>query len=66
VSYIILNGAGGLMRVAWFDDDKRLQEESRWETKEEAELALSLLTEYAIGGETEAVHGLRIVQAGDA
>lgn len=66
MSYRILNGTGGIMRVAWYDDRKRLQEESQWETREDAEVALLLLTEYAVGGETEACHGLRIVRMGDA
>lgn len=67
MSYRILNGDRAIMRVAWHDSDTgTLQEESQWETREEAEAALSLLTEYAIGGETEACHGLRIVLMGDS
>lgn len=65
MSYCILNGNGGLMRVAWYDNNK-LQEESKWETKDEAEQALLLLTKYAIGGEMEACHGMRVIQVADA
>jgi hypothetical protein len=53
------------MRVAWYDNNK-LQEESKWETKDEAEQALLLLTKYAIGGEMEACHGMRVIQVADA
>ena len=54
------------MRVGWYDDDHVFQEESQWETKEEAEQAVLLLLEYAVGGDLEAIHGLRIVPMGDA
>ena len=66
LSYRILNGSGGIMRVGWYDDDHVFQEESQWETKEEAEQAVLLLLEYAVGGDLEAIHGLRIVPMGDA
>ena len=66
VSYIILNGNGGLMRVAWLNDDGCLHEESRWDTRAEAEQAVLLLTEYPVGGELNEIHGLQIVKTGDA
>ena len=53
------------MRVAWWENDCLL-EESKWESIEDAEQALLLLNEYAIGGELEAVKNLRIVKMGDA
>jgi len=55
------------MRVGYADpkDKTKFIEENQWETLEDAEVALLLLTEYAIGGEMEAVKGLRIVESPD-
>jgi len=67
MSYRILNEDGGIMRVGYADpkDKTKFIEENQWETLEDAEVALLLLTEYAIGGEMEAVKGLRIVESPD-
>jgi hypothetical protein len=65
MSYMIVNDTGGIMRVGWYDIDGNYQEETQWETLEDAKVAYLLLTEYAIGGEINAIRRLKIIQTLD-
>lgn len=66
MSFIILNQDGDLLKVGYTDENGKFVTEERWQTKEDAERALCLLTEYAIAGPIEKVEGAHIVETPDA